>query len=132
MSPASLRFPVSLSAAREEAEDAVLKANRRHEEESSRARRELENLQTERDNLAQQRDELLRRLSRIGEEQKRLLDDLATAPQVMPPPTIVEDRPPANVIEVNIPEVLPPEPGNGIAIPRVRAMAIPPPKVHTL
>jgi chromosome segregation ATPase len=121
-----------LESTQEEAEDAVLKANRGHEEEASRARRELGNLLTERDNLAQQRDELLRRLSRISEEQKRLLDNLASTPQVMPPPSIVEERPPANIIEVNIPEVLPPESGNGIAIPRVRAMSIPPPKVHTL
>jgi chromosome segregation ATPase len=121
-----------LESAEQDAAAALLNATHRQEEELSRMRRELALLKTERDNLAQQRDELLRRLNRITDEHKRLFDDLSATPQIMQAPAPAEEREPANVIEVTIPEVLPPEPANGIAIPRARAVAVPPPKLHTL
>ena len=123
-----------VAAARDEGEAALVAAGRRHEEQASRARQEIAALQTERDNLSQQRDELLRRLNRITEEHKRLLDDLTAEPRVVPPPASAgEDFQPTNVIEVSMPEVLPPDQAsNGIAIPRIRPMAVPPPRISTL
>jgi chromosome segregation ATPase len=121
-----------VASAREEAEASAHRASSRVEDHASSARMEIATLQTERDNLSQQRDELLRRLTRVTDEHKRLLNDLTAEPKIVPPPAAMEEVPSANVIEVSIPEVLPPDKGNGIAIPRIRPMAIPPPRISTL
>lgn len=92
---------------------------------------ELSALQSERDVLAQQRDELLRRINHITEEHKRLMESLSTDPRVLPKPG-GDEEPPMNVIEVPLPEVLPPEPGAGVKVPKARPVAVPPPKIRTL
>lgn len=99
--------------------------------ESEKRGSELSALRSERDILAQQRDELLRRINHITEEHKRLMESLSTDPRVLPKPG-GDEEPPMNVIEVPLPEVLPPEPGAGIKVPKARPVAVPPPKIRTL
>lgn len=130
----SSREKQDLEVALEDARTSVARAqaaeelsNREFEKRGS----ELSALQSERDVLAQQRDELLRRINHITEEHKRLMESLSTDPRVLPKPG-AEEEPPMNVIEVPLPEVLPPEPGTGVKVPMARPVAVPPPKIRTL
>jgi hypothetical protein len=84
----------------------------------------------DRDNLAQQRDELLRRLSRITDEHRSLLDELVTPVPVNERPAR-PSTPTPTVIEVE-PEVFTLEPEKAVNMPRIRPVSPPPPKVSNM
>ncbi len=92
-------------------------------------RRELAAARLEGDNLSHQRDDLLRRLSRITDEHRNLLDELSTPVPGAERP--VRPMPTPTVIEVE-PEVFTQEPEKTVNLPRIRPVPLPPPKVSNM
>ena len=100
-------------------------------EELAAVEREFANARTDRESLVRQRDELSRRINRITDEHKRLLDDLSDpgetdVPQrsLRPPPV----RP--HVIEVPDTNLFRPESERVINLPPARPVNVAPPKVR--
>jgi len=99
-------------------------------------------MRRERDILLQQRDELRLRISRLVEEQNKLLDELATQssrPTVSPTDVIqkVRESRDSDVIDIPGAEVMtneaPEETArNSVRPPRIQPVPVPPPVVHTL
>ena len=86
------------------------------------------------DAAARQRDELARRLTRIADEQKRLIENFADPQTADPvqrsvrPATIVKQH----VVEMTDADILPPQRDRPINLPPARPMHVTPPKVRTL
>ena len=98
-------------------------ALRAAEQELTRIEQELARTRDQRDIFKREKDELARRVSQVTEQQKRMLDDIATGLGHTPPSA---PRPVApSVIEV------PSEEGN-IHLQRVRPVPIRPPQVTIL
>ena len=123
---------IQLVAQRDEGSVAIAEHRQRSNEETARLQQELLLLQSELEALVHQRDELLRRLARFTEEQKRHAEGRATEPRVVPMRPVAEEPAPTNVIEVPMPEIIPPESAGGIHIPHIRPVSVPPPKIGTL
>ena len=112
------------------------------EDVKQRTDRELARLRRERDVLVRQRDDLRTRITRMVEEQNKLLEELGTQPaRSRHHPSDVSPEPPpgreANVIDIHEADVVK-DPGSedpstsGVRPPRVRPVPIPPPNVRIL
>ena len=96
--------------------------------ELSDLRRDLAAAREESDHLAQQRDDLLRRLSRITDEHRSLLDEISPPSGAAAPRAARPSTPTPTVIEVE-PEVFTQETEKTVNLPRIRPVQIPPPRV---
>ena len=86
-----------------------------------------------RDAAVRQRDELARRITRITDEQKRLLDGLADPETFDPGPRSVRAatvKP--NIVEMSDADILPPLRERVITLPPARPVPVAPPKVRTI
>ena len=107
-------------------------------EAAARLEREVTRMRRERDVLLRQRDELHGRIAKTVEEQRQLLEELnaqtarhSPLPTDVAPPTRAERQ--TNVIEITAAQIVQHnDPEQGINLPRVRPVPIPPPNVRIL
>lgn len=122
---------------------------RKEAELTDRCERDVLRIRRERDVAAQQRDDLRARFERLVEDQRDLLDSLnhEVRSGVKPKPAADAEPPPAkpgktresrkrsNVIDITEAEIVrgaEDDAENGLKIPRIRPMVIPPPNVRIL
>ena len=105
----------------------------RRTEELAAVTRELEKTISDREQLARQRDELSRRIGRITDEHKRLLDDMSDTPEIDARQRSVrapEVKP--QIVDATDSISFPPEAERTVNLPPARPASVPPPKVRTL